>query len=206
MVQREKGRSGGAGQRCGDGGEMRLNIRMLSLQIVPVRPNECVLFVVLSVCMCVCTAEAVFSLCVLVYACSRLSSGWLCSPSHATANCWLHSTCFVLTLLCSAPIISPGACAELDERALSNTLLLKSPSSAVFSFGLLRCRGHLCVRLLKAEGPGERSDIRVRQALRSFPWSLSGAEACLLSLMTLWQSRADQFRSTSCLEAPQCVF
>ena len=125
---------------------------------------ECT-YMYMYMCVCVCMAEAVFSLCVLVFACSRLSSGWLCSSSHATANCWLHSTCFVLALLCSAPIISPGACAEL----VGELCLTRRDSSAGFffffslSFGLLRCGGHLCVRLLKAEGPSKRSGIRVQR-------------------------------------------
>lgn len=53
--------------------------------------------------------------------------------------------------------------------------------------------------------------LRTRQTVRhlrpcSFPQSPSWVEACLLGLMTLWQSSGDQFHSTSCLEASWCVF
>lgn len=64
--------------------------------------------------MCVCVGTDVFVLySVYVCMCMRADSAGS-AAHHATANCWLHSTCFVLDLLCSAPIISLGACAELD--------------------------------------------------------------------------------------------
>lgn len=120
---------------------------------------------------------------VCVCAC-RLSSDWLCGSSHATANCWLHGTCFVLALLCSVPIISLGADAEL-EAELCLTRCYQSFPSQLFSPWLCAAEDtSACIS----------SRLRTQQTVRhlspcSFPWSLSWVEACLLSLMTLWQSR-----------------
>lgn len=77
---------------------MRLNIRMLSLQIVPVWPNERVLFVVLSVCMCV--RLKLYS--VYVCWCMRAADSALAgSAAHHTPQPTADYTALVLSSLYS---------------------------------------------------------------------------------------------------------
>lgn len=228
------GRSG-AGQRRGDGGRTGNEVESEAVVPLGPNQDSpvCVcLLTWMNLCLCGCMhvfsvfydcVSCVFAwapvyLCGWMYACvsgwrcsqfvcvcaCRLSSGWLCSSSYTTANCWLHSTCFVLALLCSAPIISPGACAELDGE-LCLTRCYSSLPLQLFS-------PWLCAA--EDTSAGVLSRLRTQQTVRYLsPTILAhsldlspGLKACLLSLMTLWQSRGDQFRSTSCLEAPWCVF
>lgn len=79
--------------------------------------------------MYVCLSGALLGVCVSRM---RADSALAGSAAHHTANCWLHSTCFVLALLCSAPIISLGACTELD-RELCLTHCYSSLSLQLFS-------------------------------------------------------------------------
>ena len=216
---RERERRGGAGQRCGDGGEM--NLKMLCLQIKTVQcvfagvaEWKCVLFVgpCVRICICICVCVCVYGWsciqCMCVGVCVQQTQLWLALQLITRYSQLLitqHLFCPRSALFCA--YYQPGSLRRISRRALSNTPRLKCWFFFFFFPPLGCCAAEdtsaYVSSKLRDPANGQASESN---GARSFPWSLSGAEACLLSLMTLWQSRADQFRSTSCLEAPQCVF
>lgn len=199
-----------AEQRCGDEGkgEMKWNLRMLCLEdqikrvqcvfafyvsvfcvyiqmhSVLVRLNVC-MHVYLCVCVCVCVTQLWLALQLITRYSQLLITRHLFCPRS--------------TLFCA--YYQPGSGRRIRGRALSNTLLLKF-SSLLFPPWLCAAEDtSACIS----------SRLRTQQTVRhlgpcSICWSFSWVEACLLSVMTLWQSRGDQFHSTSCLEAPWAVF
>lgn len=150
----QRGRRG-AGQRHEDGGN---EVECCASGTKWRQSSDCLLYCART-CTCVNCMHAVletpcmffvwsFTLCLCVaYAC-RLSSGWLCSSSHSQLLITQHLFCPRSTLFCA--YYQPGSLHRIRQRALSNTLLLKSLSSAVFSL-VQHCRGNLCPCLLKAE-------------------------------------------------------
>ena len=117
---------------------------------VPVGVHACFLRVI---CVCVGTDVLVwlelYSISVCVYVCVQ-TQPWLALrliTRYSQLLITQHLFCPRSTLFCA--YYQPGSLRKIRRRALSNTLLLKSPSSAVFSLAL-RCRGHLCRCLLQA--------------------------------------------------------
>ena len=167
---------------------------------------ECTyMYMCVCVCVCVCGWSCIQLMCVGV--CVQQTQLWLALQLITRYSQLLitqHLFCPRSALFCA--YYQPGSLRRISRRALSNTPRLKC--CFFFFFSPLGCcaaedTSAYVSSKLRDPANGQASESN---GARSFPWSLSGAEACLLSLMTLWQSRADQFRSTSCLEAPQCVF
>lgn len=149
--------------------------------------------------VCMCVWSYIQCMCV-VYAC-RLSSGWLCSSSHSQLLITQHLFCPRSTLFCA--YYQPGSLHRIRQRALSNTLLLKSLSSAVFSL-VQHCRGHLCPCLLKAK---HRAVKHLSPAVLAHSLNLSLE---LKPVYSVWWHYDNQERISSIplpvQGAPWCVF
>lgn len=159
----QRGRSV-AGQRHEDRG--RRGNEVESEPAVPLGPNQdspvCVCLPTwMNMYLCDCAPMYLWlNVCMCVQSCIQCmcaDSALAGSAAHHTANCWLHSTCFVLALLCSAPIISLGACTELDRELClthcysSLSLQLFSPWFIIAEDTSVRVRSKLSTKLLTFE-------------------------------------------------------
>lgn len=131
--------------------------------------------------------------CVHMY---QINSSGLCGSSDINTQLLITWLLFCPHFALFSASYLPGTDAELEaELCFAYYTLSKFFSQPFFSLSLLGWGQLACIS----------QDWVKHWSPRSFPWTPSRIEDCLLGLMTLWQSRGDQFRSTSSQEAPWCV-